>query len=201
MKNVIATVASITLIALAAVPTNALANHKKDRAVTNWLVMFNDPTACATAPCTEADIFLAGNPAKVSICYVTGQVVRANGRATFAGRFAEGSNYGCFYPDDPDPYGLEDADTTEIHVVAQEHGAALRSGHGLEDQVAYFMGRCNPKCTDTQFAVHWSDSDPSVPVFRFKNGSRVRGAVSTLYREGTGIRVILHTRLRRIWYR
>ncbi len=178
-------------------PTLVAAGGNKSRAITNWLVMFNDTSACGTAPCTDADLFLPGNAAKVTICYVTGQVVQANGRATFAGRFAEGTNYGCFYPGMPDPYGLMDAEATEIHVVAQEHGAALKSGAGLEDQVLYFLGACNPDCVDTQFAVHWSGSAPTVGVFRFSDGSEVHNGTSTLVREADGIRVTFHTRFDR----
>ena len=186
--------AVLLIAAILGFPALALADGGGKRAVTNWLVFFNDPTACATAPCTDADLFVPGNPAQVAICYLTGQVVYGKRKATFAGRFAEGTNYGCFYPGSISPYGLEDADGTEVHVVAQEHGKALKSGRGLEEQVAYFQGGCNPGCEDTQFAIHSARSSDAVEVFRFSDGSQVSNAVSTIFREGDGIRVIFHTR-------
>ena len=186
--------AVILLAAALGFPLLAWADGGSKRAVTNWLVFFNNPSACATAPCTDADLFVPGNPAQVTICYLTGQVVYGQRRATFAGRFAEGTNYGCFYPGTINPYGLEDADGTEVHVVAQEHGKALKSGRGLEEQVAYFQGACNPDCEDTQFAIHAAQSNDAVGIIRFSDGSQVAKAVSTIFREGDGIRVIFHTR-------
>ena len=175
-------------------PLLASADGGSQRAITNWLVFFNEPSACATAPCTTADLFVTGNPAQVSICFLTGQVVYGHRTATFAGRFAEGANYGCFYPGTIDPYGLEDADETEVHVVAQDHGKALKSGRGLEEQVAYFQGGCNPECEDTQYAIHSAKSSNSIAVYRFADDSQVAGGMSTIFREGDGIRVIFHTR-------
>ena len=186
--------AVILLAAVLGLPQLAFADGGGKRAVTNWLVFFNNPSACATAPCTDADLFVPGNPAQVTICYLTGQVVYGQRKATFAGRFAEGTNYGCFYPGTISPYGLEDADDTEVHVVAQEHGRALKPGRGLEEQVAYFQGACNPVCEDTQFAIHAAQRSDAVGIFRFSDGSQVPKAASTIFREGDGIRVIFHTR-------
>jgi hypothetical protein len=180
----------------------ALAGGKNETAASNWLVIINNPGACPQVPCTEEDIFgpWPENPTLATVCYLTGQSVQANGRATFAGRFAEGTNYGCLEIFDGDLYGLMNADAAEIHGVLQEHGWSLKSGYGLEEQVSYFLGGCNPDCVDTQFTIHSpGDADAygvSVSnVYRFADESMVDGATSTLIREEGGIRMITHTRL------
>lgn len=176
----------------------------KDQAVTNWLVIINYPEACSSVPCSEADIFgsLPANPTKATVCYMTGQAVldSGKGRAIFAGRMGEGTNFGCFFPGDPNPYGLKDAMRAEIHVVVQTHGAVRsRSAMGRELQVTYINAECNPDCADVQFTIHvaanavngksWSN------VYRFDNGQVIPNAVSTLYREKHGVRVVVDTQL------
>jgi len=200
----------VALATFMAVPAIALAGGQNERAATNWLVIFNNSAVCATSPCSEADIVqgdfsdpdapvFTGNAAEVAICYLTGQVIQANGRATFAASFAAGQNYDCFHPFDGGVFGLAD-DTAEVHIVLQEHGAALEAGEGLEEQVAYFLGACNPDCVDTQFAIHISgatNTDSNAPMQRFADGSEVKGSSSELLRQGDGIRVISHTRIER----
>jgi len=192
---------ALAILALLLCSGLALAGGKNETAATNWVVIINDPGACAHSPCEEGDIFgsLPDNPTMATVCYLTGQSVQANGRATFAGRFAEGTNFGCFFPFADPAMGLMDADAAEIHMVLQEHGWSLKSGYGLEEQVAYFMGECNPDCVDTQFTIHSpGDADAGVSVsniYRFNDGSMVDGATSTLIREDGGIRMINHTRL------
>ena len=189
----------IALVLLIVLPALVWAGNKNNRAVTNWLVIFNNWEACTTSPCGEADIFLEGNAAEVAICYLTGQVVPPNGRATFAASFAADQNYDCFHPMDGGIHGLAD-DSAEVHIVVQEHGAALKPGAGLEEQVAYFLGACNPDCVDTQFAIHLSGATgetTTVPMQRFSDGSAIKNSASTLIRQGDGIRSINHTRLDR----
>jgi hypothetical protein len=204
MKNKFCKV--VVLAAFIACPAMVLAAGNNQVAATNWLVIFNNPEGCATSPCSGADVVvnigtaedpILTNPAEVSICYFTGQVIQANGRATFAASFAVGQTYGCFHPLG-DLFGLAHVNA-EVHVVLQEHGAARKSGKGLEDQVAYFEGACNPGCADTQFAVHVPDPDTDetvVPMQSASDGSAVRRSASTLIREGGGIRVINHTRVK-----
>jgi hypothetical protein len=196
---------AVILAAFIACPATVLAEGNNQVAATNWLVFFNNPAGCAASPCSAADVVvnvgtveepILTNPAEVSICYFTGQVIQANGRATFAASFAVGQTYGCFHPLG-DLFGLADVNA-EVHVVLQEHGAAHKSGEGLEDQVAYFLGACNPECEDTQFAIHVpAGTDETVaPMQRTSDGSVVGRSASTLIREGDGIRVINHTRIK-----
>ena len=173
----------------------------ENRSVTTWLVVVNYPEACASSPCTEGDIFgaLPDNPTKATVCYLTGQVVRQNGKAVFAGRLGEGTSHGCFFPMDPNPLGLKDAMRAEIHVILQEHGAPLRPAAGREMQVTIIEAGCNPDCMDTQFAIHVPgdavDGKSWSYVQRFADGSMVSGARSTLFREKTGVSVVTDTRL------
>ena len=172
-----------------------------NRGVSIWLVVINFPEACASMPCSEDDIFgsLPANPTKATVCYLTGQVVRMNGRAVFAGRLATGSNHGCFFPEDPNPYHLSDAARAEVHIVVQEHGEALPGGAGLEEQVSLFFGGCNLECVDTQFATHVvADSVEGVstsPLQRFSDESEISRSKSTLTRGKFGITVVVNTRL------
>ncbi len=172
-----------------------------NRSVTIWLVVINYPEACTAMPCLEADIFgsLPANPTKATVCYLTGQVVRQNGRAVFAGRLATGSNHRCFFPEDPNPYHLSDAARAEVHIVVQEHGETLPGGAGLEEQVSQLGGGCNPDCADTQFATHVAaDSVEGVstsPLQRFSDESEISRSKSTLTRDKFGITVVINTRL------
>ena len=192
----------MTLIVLLLFSSMAWAGKTNEIAATNWLIVVNNPAACSGSPCSEADIFgpafdptTPTNPTMAAVCYLTGQSVQANGRATFAGRFAEGTLHGCFFPVVP-AVPLVDAMAAEFHIVVQEHGYSLPAGDGLEDQVAYFLGACNPDCTDTQFAIHVPNGMASGTsnVYRF-DGSMVAGGVSTIIREADGVRVVTHTRL------
>lgn len=182
--------------------------HAKDiffqegnRAVTIWLVVINYPEACASMPCAEDDIFgsLPANPTKATVCYLTGQLVRNNGKAVFSGRLGAGSNHGCFFPEDPNPHALSDAARAEVHVVVQEHGSPLPGGAGLEEQVSQFFGGCNPECVDTQFATHVvADAVEGVstsPLQRFSDESEIPRSKSTLTRGKFGITVVVTTRL------
>lgn len=163
-----------------------------DQTATIWGVIINNPAACAANPCTEAEVFAEGNPAMSDVCYVTGSRVQANGRATFGGRFAEGSYFGCIYSG----YGLIDADVAEVHFVVQKHGRVNLDY--LMDQVTEFLGGCPPNsCLDVHFALHVATGDFETlsDLYRFKDGSLVRGASSTLRRFDYGIKVAIDTRL------
>ena len=175
-----------------------------NRGVTNWLVIINNPEACASIPCTEADVFgsLPANPSKSTVCYLTGQVVRNNGKAVFAGRLGVGNTHGCFFPDDPNPYGLLDPARASVHIIVQEHGRVLPGGEGLEEQVSQFQGACNPDCVDTQVAFHEAiDAVEGVsisPMQDFVDETEIPNSASTLMRGKFGITVVVNTRLAEI---
>jgi hypothetical protein len=192
---------AVLIIVSGMVHAQDLGYAEGNRSVTIWLVVINYPEACASMPCTEDDIFgsLPANPTKATVCYLTGQVVRLNGRAVFAGQLAAGSNQGCFFPEDPNPYNLRDAARAEVHIIVQEHGEPLPGGAGLEEQVSQFMGGCNSDCVDTQFATHVAadsvEGASTSPLQRFSDASEISRSKSTLTRGKFGITVVVNTRL------
>jgi hypothetical protein len=93
---------------------------------TMWLVVFNDPEACATIPCSEADLF---NPAvKPDVLYAAGNVVGGSEKTRFGYHRNAGDNSGSIAglfgmpTDNGDPWGLIDAKAAEVHYVIRVHG-------------------------------------------------------------------------------
>ena len=90
-------------------------------AYTLWLVVINNPGACASTPCTATDIF---NPATSSqVRYAAGHVAGWSGSTTFAGHVGEGPltgwngvNQTVMFPD---------AMAAEVHLVVNDHGQML----------------------------------------------------------------------------
>ena len=203
------TLALLTLLLFTSAAIAGGKNGKNETAVTVWLVIFNNPDACEVPegmPCSEHDIFY--NPAAMAdVCYLAGQSVQANGRMNLSGRFAEDTIHGCFFG-----IGLMNADEAEIHSVLQQHGWALESGDGLEDQIGEFLGNCNPdeatgpepenygSCVDSQVTIHQPAAADAYgvsvsDVYRFTDFSMVEHANTMLTREADGIRFSWHTRL------
>ena len=200
--GIMLTAAAVLMTSGSSVYADGWYHHRyKERAVTNWLVVVNYPEGCANTPCTEGDIFgyIPENPTKATVCYLTGQKVRKDGKAVFAGSLGEGDSSGCFFPTEGDPHALKDSMRAEIHVIVQEHGEPLDLGYGLEDQVTTNGGGCNPDCTDTQFAIHVPgaalDGRSYSDVYRFADESSVYGAQSLLIRDREGVRVVTETKL------
>jgi len=216
MNNRFGITRTMALLTLLLFTNAAAAGGKNETAVTIWLVIFNDPSACLTDPCTEFDIFREDgdpttSPSMPGVCYLGGQSVQANGKMTISGRFAAGTLNGCLWP-----MGLMYIDGAEIHSILQRHGWALKSGDGLEDQIGEFLGECNPtgatgpepenygSCVDSQFTIHRpddADAGMSVsdgyffPPDMYTPPAMVEGANSVLKREADGVRFSWHTRL------
>ena len=170
-----------------------------DRAITIWIVIFNDPSACMSTPCSEAEFGREGNPARIDVCNVSGATAATFGWTGLGGHFAEGSNFGCIFSG----LGLEDADVAEIHFVIQKHGRARADV--LMDQLTEFLGGCPPNmCLDIHFAIHLASGEFETVsnVYRFKDASLVWGATSTLRRMMGGIKVTIYTWLHegKDWY-
>jgi len=145
-------------------------------AITMWYVIFNAPGLCNTGGCGEDDIFVGGIPGQFDLAQIAavrisvvyggdGGVANAGGRLALDGGLAEGevptgsAQVVIGDPDDgafvPSPVtGVEDAQTAEIHIVLQDHGAAHTDPVTLEEQTSGFQAHCNPDCVDVQFAVH-----------------------------------------------
>jgi hypothetical protein len=114
---------------------------------TVWAVVFNNPDACASSPCEEADL---GNPdTGGNAMHIAGGIAGGDGLHV-AGRLKEGDLSEALIPGAP---ALMDAMTAEIHFVYRSHGPKLPTK--IRDQIMTFDGGCdmNP-CVDVAFSVH-----------------------------------------------
>jgi hypothetical protein len=103
-------------------------------AYTLWVVVVDNPAACANQPCTGGDVI--GNPAtEAQVFYGTGAVAGASGRAGFAGSVSEGPLEG-WLPDRT----LTDARSAEIHLVLNDHGTKLPDH--MPDMIQTYRGGC-----------------------------------------------------------
>jgi hypothetical protein len=85
-----------------------------------WLVVINNPGACAASPCTAGDILT--NPATESqvLSGGTGTVAGAAGKGTLAGAASVGPLSGWLAG-----RSLDDPFTAEIHLVINDHGPKI----------------------------------------------------------------------------
>lgn len=117
-------------------------------AATVWWAIINNPAACATSPCTAADIL--GNTAAVEaqVSYATGQVVRRDGQVAFSARLRKGVVPGGWYA------GQEFTNPTgaEIHVIINDHGPVLREF--MPGMIETYRGGC----TDESLPAAFPDS-------------------------------------------
>lgn len=121
---------------------------------TLWAVVFNEPGNCTGAEgCNEPDIF---DPAVVAdVIYMAGSVAGNNGKGNFSGHLKEGDVSGSIFPE---PNGLIDVTTAEIHFVVRCHGPKIPGEVG--EQINTFNGGCpgGVGCVDIQFAVFPPDA-------------------------------------------
>ena len=112
--------------------TNSLTANS---AYTLWVVVVNNPAACASSPCSAPEIIQ--NPATDSqVVFGTGLVAGGSGEATFAGALKEGDLAG-WLPD----RSFEDAGTAEIHLVLNDHGAKIPAY--MPDMIKTYRGGCS----------------------------------------------------------
>lgn len=110
-----------------------------------WLVVINNPAACASTPCTAGDILL--NPATDSQVRLggTGTIAGSSGRGNLAGAVKVGPLSGWL------PGGsLQDPRAAEIHLVINDHGPKL--AEFMPDMIKTYRAGC-------------SDSSPFPAVF------------------------------------
>ena len=134
------------------------------QAITIWFVVFNNPEACGTSPCGEADLFVP--EVEADILYGAGNVMRPTGATSFTGNLRVGDTTGSIADVFalPAASGLQDAMNAEIHYVVRSHGPAVP---GLvKEQTTTFDGGCEVdlpagempdaigECADVQFAIH-----------------------------------------------
>lgn len=90
-------------------------------AYTVWFVVINNPSACASSPCSGPDILL-NSETDSQVTYGAGHISGASGRAGFAGAFQAGAIEG-WLPDG----GMWDPMSAEIQLVLNDHGPKLTS--------------------------------------------------------------------------
>ncbi len=122
-------------------------------AYTAWFAIFQNPEFCATDPCTAAD---APNPdVDTSILNIGGQLVGADGAATFGGFRAVGDATGSGGPPGTPNLGLMNPHKAEIHLAVRSHGLASADPDVLRAQLSTFNGGCPPNaCMNVQVSIH-----------------------------------------------
>lgn len=89
-------------------------------AYTVWVLVINNPAACAASPCTPPDILK--NPETDSqVTYGGGHVVGSSGKTGFGGHIARGLLPEGWLPGQ----GLKDPYSAEVHLVLNDHGTKL----------------------------------------------------------------------------
>jgi hypothetical protein len=132
--------------------TNSLeAGH----AYTLWVVIFNEPASCGTAPCTPPDLFNAA--AKPDMLYGTGLVVGGSGKATFTGRTEVGDASGSVQaPAGLLSNGLIDPYSAEFHFVVHHHGPMIPAF--MPDMIQTLAGGCQDSgIPETGAPSPWND--------------------------------------------
>ena len=110
-----------------------------------WLVVINNPAACASSPCSAPDILT--NPATDSQVRSggTGTIAGAAGKGTMAGAAKVGALSGWL-----DDRSLDDPFSAEVHLVINDHGPKLP---------AFMPGMI------TTYRAGCSNASPFPPVF------------------------------------
>lgn len=116
--------------------------------VTVWIVVFNDPTACASNPCTMNDRF--NSTVDAHAVYGAGHVIGGNGTAGYGLHL----NVGDASREDLWGTGpaLTDPEGAEIHLVLRTHGQ--KQPGNVSNQIHSANLGCNPQCVNVQFSIH-----------------------------------------------
>lgn len=188
-------VLALTVLSGAASASALTSNH----VVTMWWVVFNNPAACGTSPCGDADL---GVPeVEASVLYASGTI--ASGNIDFISALFESSS-SVFDVDGNTSViggpGLVASRDAEIHLVVRDHGPAIP---GLVDQqlTEFIDPGCSDvggpnTCVDTQYAVFMTGEDVSQSeVFRFEDNSVVEGARAMLIRQDGLVKTVVVTQI------
>jgi hypothetical protein len=118
--------------------------------VTLWIVVFNNPAACFTHPCTDADIF--SNPeVQADFLRGAGHVIGGSGIGNFGGHLAVGDIAGSGLAEiGGTAVGLLDPMKAEIQMSIHSHGPAV-PGPTLKAQLSSFLGGCQVLLDEVSF--------------------------------------------------
>jgi hypothetical protein len=110
-------------------------------AVTLWFIIFNNPGACYTTPCSVQDVLF--NPdAQADFLAGGGHVIGASGSGNFGGHLEVGDISGSGKTEIGMPaVGLLDPLNAEVHLALHSHGPAV-PGPGLPAMISTFTGGC-----------------------------------------------------------
>jgi hypothetical protein len=114
-------------------------------AYSHWLVVINNPAACAATPCNAVDILTNPNTDSQVLSGGTGTVAGAAGKGTLAGSARVGALSGWL-----DGRSLHDPFSAEIHLVINDHGPKLPEF--MPGMISTYRAGC-------------SDASPFPPVF------------------------------------
>jgi hypothetical protein len=117
---------------------------EEGNAYTLWLVVINNPSACAATPCSAPDI-INNAAADAQVGFAAGHVAGASGNGTFSGHVSEGPLSGWLAN-----RSLDDARGAEVHLVINDHGPAI--AEYMPGMIRTYRGGC-------------SDSSPFPAVF------------------------------------
>jgi hypothetical protein len=131
-------------------------------AYTAWVVILNNPAACAASPCTPQDVFFnAATQAQVT--YGTGHVVGSSGRAGFGGSIRRGPIAEGWFAD----RGLDDPFAAEVHLVLNDHGPAL--AEFLPEMIQTYRAGCTTESLPAFFpATAKADGTPGPNTCRLR---------------------------------
>lgn len=113
-------------------------------AFTLWLVVIDNPGACATTPCAAPDI-IGNEDADAQVRFAAGHVAGGSGAGTFAGAVRLGPLLG-WLPD----RAFDNVMGAEVHLVINDHGPQLPEF--MPGMIHTYRGGC-------------SDASPFPPVF------------------------------------
>lgn len=117
---------------------------KAGHVYTVWFVIVNDPTACATTPCTAADIILNSNAVSSDVTYGAGRVAGNSGKASFSGRISAGVLSNSWFGN-----GFTNPRGAEIHLVLNDHGPVIPDL--VSNMLTTYRGGCTTESLPTIF--------------------------------------------------
>jgi hypothetical protein len=119
---------------------------------TIWFVTVNNPDACASTPCTPADVILNSEAVESDVTYGAGHVAGQSGSAAFGGHLAAGD-----FPNGWLGNGFTNPHGAEIHLVLNDHGPMI------PDLVSNMLSTYRGGCTDESLP-------PIFPATAFADG-------------------------------
>ncbi|MGH8945443.1 MAG: hypothetical protein ACRDVL_04780 [Acidimicrobiia bacterium] len=105
-------------------------------AYTLWLVVVNNPEACAGSPCSAPDFFQNEATGTQVLYGGSGDVAGDSGELTLSGSLSEGPVEGWM-----ENRSFADAETAQIHLVINDHGTEL--AEFMPGMIETYRGGCS----------------------------------------------------------